>query len=223
MRMRSSSGFRAVALHVTANAALVVFEAPRQSVERIANRDMCVHIALSLMRLDYDFAAGNRRLDPHGEQVATLSMSVRHLDHDVAVGHALGEALELLCPLADLSFQCRRTLNVAKRDSKRFHGRRCARVVPKNGCFWHGRCFLVCMANDDLQAAYRRFAAMYANSHLVRNVDDFEAAVRAAGIGLPDVSDSWLRSLDRRWVYGETAAPFPDEDANRRYRRLVEV
>lgn len=77
------------------------------------------------------------------------------------------------------------------------------------------------MAKDDFGATYRRFAALYANSHAIRGISELEAAVRAAGLSAKDVSDAWLRSLDRDWVYRESPLPFPDEEANRRYRRLL--
>jgi hypothetical protein len=79
------------------------------------------------------------------------------------------------------------------------------------------------MANEKLHQAYERFLAMYANSHPVRDVDDFAAAVRAAGLNFPEVDDAWLRSLDAHWVYGRAATPFADEAVNRRYRRLIEA
>jgi hypothetical protein len=66
---------------------------------------------------------------------------------------------------------------------------------------------------------YRRFAAMWANGEPVRNAHELYAVVRAAGIDEGEVSDEWLRSLSREWVYGELDDPFVDERANRIYRR----
>jgi hypothetical protein len=69
--------------------------------------------------------------------------------------------------------------------------------------------------------AYARFAELYADGLPVRSEDDFEAAVRAAGLEFDEVDDAWLRSLNVRWVYHQSDEPFADEQVNREYRRIV--
>lgn len=66
---------------------------------------------------------------------------------------------------------------------------------------------------------YRRFAAIWANGAPVRTARELHAVLRAAGIDERQVSDEWMRSLSRAWVYGEVDDPFVDERANRIYRR----
>jgi hypothetical protein len=211
-----------VTLHVAAQAAFVILETSRQRVEGVTNRNVRICVTFALVRLDDNLASGHCRLDPHAEQVALLAMSVGYLDHHVAVVHPLREAFEFLGAFPDLSLQSFRPLNVAKRDSERFHDAASCRPHANATRRWHGRCFGRGMGNEEIQNAYRRFVAMYANSHVVRSLADFRAAVLAAGLE-KNVGDDWLRALDRRWVYGESAVPFPDDEANRRYRRLVEA
>lgn len=66
---------------------------------------------------------------------------------------------------------------------------------------------------------YRRFASIWANGAPLRSPHELRAAVRGAGLSESEVTDEWLRSLSRAWVYGETEEPFEDERANRIYRR----
>jgi hypothetical protein len=63
------------------------------------------------------------------------------------------------------------------------------------------------------------FARIYANSRPIRSRDELEAAVRAAGLKFEEVTDEWLLSLKKGWVFLESDAPFDDERANRAYRR----
>ncbi len=76
---------------------------------------------------------------------------------------------------------------------------------------------------NEFDAVYRRFAALYANSHMIRTAYELEVAVRAAGLDIDRVSDAWLRSLSSSWVYGRAGAPFDDETTNKKYRRLLEA
>ncbi len=66
---------------------------------------------------------------------------------------------------------------------------------------------------------YRRFAKIWANGEPVRDARELAAALRAAGVPEAQITDDWLRSLRREWVYGESEEPFVDERANRSYRR----
>lgn len=75
------------------------------------------------------------------------------------------------------------------------------------------------MADSNYRDAYRRFAAMWADGEPIRGEHELEAAIRAAGLGEGPIGDEWLRSLDRRWVYGHSDEPFESERANRSYRR----
>lgn len=68
---------------------------------------------------------------------------------------------------------------------------------------------------------YARFARIWADGEPVREPRELFAAMLAANVAPPDVTDEWLRSLSRAWVYGDSDAPFNDERANRDYRRAV--
>ncbi|MCZ7680596.1 MAG: hypothetical protein M5U28_18250 [Sandaracinaceae bacterium] len=69
---------------------------------------------------------------------------------------------------------------------------------------------------------YRRFAAIWANGEPVRSAREVGAMIRAAGKREADITDEWLRALPHAWVYGASDDPFPDERANRQYRRELE-
>jgi hypothetical protein len=70
---------------------------------------------------------------------------------------------------------------------------------------------------------YARFVELYADSIPIRGEDDLDAAVRASGLDYDEIDDSWLRSLDQRWIYFQSNDPFQDEQVNRQYRRLLSV
>ncbi len=73
-----------------------------------------------------------------------------------------------------------------------------------------------------IDEAFRRFKRIWGNSQPIRRPDELAAALAAAGIAPEDASEDFLRSLDAKWVYGESEAPFTDERTNRVYRRLLE-
>ncbi|HJL19495.1 MAG TPA: hypothetical protein RMH99_27785 [Sandaracinaceae bacterium LLY-WYZ-13_1] len=75
------------------------------------------------------------------------------------------------------------------------------------------------MSDEGQRDAYRRFASIWANGEAIRSEPELEAAIRAAGKdGDAPVTDEWLRSLRRAWVYGDSDDPFENERANRSYR-----
>lgn len=72
---------------------------------------------------------------------------------------------------------------------------------------------------NEIEQVYARFARIWKNGHPVRSAAELGAAVRAAELEPEQVSDEWLRSLSRAWVYHDAEDPFDDERVNRAYRR----
>lgn len=78
------------------------------------------------------------------------------------------------------------------------------------------------MAGDKaLVDVYRRFERIWADSQTLVQPTALAAAIGASRVGLDDVTDDWLRALDRDWVYGHGNRPFRDEELNRRYWRAA--
>lgn len=75
--------------------------------------------------------------------------------------------------------------------------------------------------SNDLDALYASFARMYADGKPIRGVFELVAATQAAGLEPENVTEEWLRSLNRDWVYGEALVPFQDLATNRLYRRFL--
>jgi hypothetical protein len=75
------------------------------------------------------------------------------------------------------------------------------------------------MAEKTLEQINDEFARLYANSVPIRSMDELDAAIQAAGLDYDRVTEEWLRSLQRNWVYLMSDEPFEDEKQNRAYRR----
>ncbi len=77
--------------------------------------------------------------------------------------------------------------------------------------------------HDDttIEDVYARFARIWGNGLPLINRRALSAAISALGLGLGDVTDEWLRSLDDDWVHGRSDYPFHDDGLNRRYRHLI--
>ena len=75
--------------------------------------------------------------------------------------------------------------------------------------------------NSELQELYASFARTYADGKPIRGAFELVAAIRAAGLEPEQVTEDWLKTLNRDWVYGESLLPFQDPAANRVYRRIL--
>jgi|GEM_PF-1338333 len=74
---------------------------------------------------------------------------------------------------------------------------------------------------NELEKLYASFARIYADGKPIRGAFELVAAIRAAGLEPEDVTEDWLRTLNRDWVYRESLAPFQDPIANRLYHRIL--
>jgi len=74
---------------------------------------------------------------------------------------------------------------------------------------------------NEIEELYASFARMYANGTPIRGPFELVAAIRAAGLDPGTVTDEWLESLNRDWVYGDSFVPFQDAAANRLYHRFL--
>jgi hypothetical protein len=74
---------------------------------------------------------------------------------------------------------------------------------------------------NDLEERYSWFARIYADGKPIRGIFELGAAIRAAGLEPANVTEDWLRALNRDWVHGESLLPFRDAAANRLYQRFL--
>lgn len=70
-----------------------------------------------------------------------------------------------------------------------------------------------------LDAVNQQFVRLYANSKPIRTRDELDAAIRAAGLSYDGVSDEFLRSLRKEWIFLDSEQPFEDDRQNKAYRR----
>ena len=75
------------------------------------------------------------------------------------------------------------------------------------------------MSEPDIDAVNQDFSRLYANSKPIRTKDELDAAIRAAGLPYEGVSEEFLRSLRKDWVFLESEQPFEDDRQNKAYRR----
>lgn len=68
---------------------------------------------------------------------------------------------------------------------------------------------------------YERFCAIWSDSRPIADEGMLRAALAAHRLSPAEVSDDWLRSLRRSWVYLESERPFEDPALNLEYRRHV--
>lgn len=74
---------------------------------------------------------------------------------------------------------------------------------------------------NELQKLYASFARIYGDGKPIRGVFELLAAIRAAGLEPERVTEDWLETLNRDWVYGDSLLPFQDPAANRLYHRIL--
>ncbi len=75
--------------------------------------------------------------------------------------------------------------------------------------------------SSDIEELYASFARIYADGKPIRGAFELVAAIHAAGLEPENVTEEWLRSLNRDWVCGAALLPFQDLAANRLYRRFL--
>jgi hypothetical protein len=74
---------------------------------------------------------------------------------------------------------------------------------------------------NELEELYASFARIYGDGKPIRGAFELVAAIRAAGLEPDQVTEDWLKTLNRDWVYGESLLPFQDPAANRLYQRIL--
>ena len=74
---------------------------------------------------------------------------------------------------------------------------------------------------ESMEAAYARFARIWANSEPLVNPRALRAALAALGVSPSQVTDEQLRSLNDDRVHGLSNRPFRDDDLNKKYQRIT--